>query len=498
MTLLIGILVFAILVIVLIQISRITEVTRSLRGDEDWKWANSKRTANLLLAFGIIFLILCTWSSLHYKNYMMGYGPHISASEHGNSIDSLWHLTMWLTGIVFFITQFLLFYFAWKYREKKGRRASFIHDNERLEMIWTIIPTIVFVFLTVKGMVLWNDILADVKDDEEILEVEAMGMQFNWIFRYPGEDGKLGTRDFRATTGNNPLGQIWTDPKNLDDLQPSDMVLPKGQKVRVRILARDVLHSFFLPHFRVKMDAVPGMPTYFVFTPTQTTEEYRAELSKYPEYQVPSDPNDPDGPKKWETFEFELACAELCGSGHFAMRKVVRVVEPDEYDAWLSEQTPYYLSSVRGKNSDPYKDQLFDFEIADRKKQFENDMYEEMYKDLDEGEERIFKLSNVHFETGTDVLSDMSKYELNNLVDFLNDNPDLRIEIAGHTDNTGDEDANVALSESRAQRAYDFLVEKGVNEEQLKTKGYGSAEPVDTNETSDGRANNRRIEIKFL
>lgn len=125
-------------------------------------------------------------------------------------------------------------------------------------------------------------------------------------------------------------------------------------------------------------------------------------------------------------------------------------------------------------------------------------MYEEMYKDLDEGEERIFKLSNVHFETGTDVLSDMSKYELNNLVDFLNDNPDLRIEIAGHTDNTGDEDANVALSESRAQRAYDFLVEKGVNEEQLKTKGYGSAEPVDTNETSDGRANNRRIEIKFL
>src|SRR5690625_6721700 len=77
-----------------------------------------------------------------------------------------------------------------------------------------------------------------------------MGMQFNWIFRYPGEDGKLGARDFREITGSNPIGQIWTDPKNLDDLQPSDMVLPKGQKVRVRILSRDVLHSFFLPQDR--------------------------------------------------------------------------------------------------------------------------------------------------------------------------------------------------------------------------------------------------------
>src|SRR5690625_7497674 len=80
------------------------------------------------------------------------------------------------------------------------------------------------------------------------------------------------------------------------------------------------------------MDAVPGMPTYFVFTPSQTTEEYRQELSKYPEYQVPADPDDPDGPKKWETFEFELACAEICGAGHFSMRKVVRVVEPEEYE----------------------------------------------------------------------------------------------------------------------------------------------------------------------
>lgn len=498
MTLLIGIFVFALLVIVLIQIARITEVTRSLRGDEDWKWVNSKRTANWLLAFGIILLISTAWSGWHYKNYMMGYGPHISASEHGNEVDSVWHLTMFFTGIVFVVTQFLLFYFAWKYRERKGRRAEFIHDNVKLELIWTIVPSVVLVILLLRGLIAWNEIMADVKEDEDVIEVEAMGMQFNWIFRYPGEDGKLGARDFREITGSNPIGQVWTDPKNLDDLQPSDMVLPKGKKVRVRILSRDVLHSFFLPHFRVKMDAVPGMPTYFVFTPSQTTEEYRQELSKYPEYQVPADPDDPDGPKKWETFEFELACAEICGAGHFSMRKVVRVVEPEEYEAWLAEQTPYYLSSIRGRDSDPYKDQLFDFEIEERKKDFENEMYETMYKDLEEGEERIYLLENVEFTDKTDQWTDLSVYELDNLVDFLNDNPDLRIEVGSHTDNLVGESDSKELTQNQAKAIYDYLVENGVERERIEPRGYGFDQPLDTNDTEKGREANRRIEIKFL
>ena|SRR5699024_10341864 len=498
MTLFIGILVFALLVIVLIQIARITEVTRSLRGDEDWKWVNSKRTANWLLAFGILLLVTTSWSAWHYKNYMMGYGPHISASEHGNEVDSVWHLTMFFTGIVFFVTQFLLFYFAWKYRERKGRRAEFIHDNVKLELIWTIVPSVVLVILLLRGLIAWNDIMADVRDDEEVLEVEAMGMQFNWIFRYPGEDGKLGARDFREITGSNPIGQIWTDPKNLDDLQPSDLVLPKGQKVRVRILARDVLHSFFLPHFRVKMDAVPGMPTYFVFTPSQTTEEYREELSKYPEYQVPDDPSDPDGPKKWETFNFELACAEICGSGHFSMRKIVRVVEPEEYEAWLAEQTPYYFSSIRGRDSDPYKDQLFDVEIEERKKNFENEMYEIMYKELEEGEERVYDLENVDFEDKSAQWTNLSEYELENLVDFMKENPDLRIEVGSHSDNTAAETENLDLTQKRADTIYDFLIKNGISGERIETKGYGSAQPLDTNDTEKGREVNRRIEIKFL
>src|SRR5690606_14122709 len=147
MTLLIGILIFVVFIIVLIQVSRISEITRSLRGEEDWKWVNSKRTGIWLLGFGVSFLVLTIGSSVHYKNYMLGYGPHVSASAHGHQIDSLWNLTLFFTGIVFVITQFMLFYFAWKYREKKGQRASFIHDNLKLELIWTTIPSIVLVIL---------------------------------------------------------------------------------------------------------------------------------------------------------------------------------------------------------------------------------------------------------------------------------------------------------------------------------------------------------------
>lgn len=498
MTLLIGILIFAIFIIVLIQVSRISEITRSLRGEEDWKWVNSKRTGTWLLVFGVLFLVATIVSAVYYKNYMMGYGPHISASEHGHQIDSLWNLTLFFTGIVFVITQFLLFYFAWKYREKKGQKAAFIHDNLKLELLWTTIPSIVLVILLLRGLIAWNDIMADVKADEEFMEIEVMGMQFNWLIRYPGEDNMLGTRDFRLTTGVNPIGQLWTDPKNLDDLQPSEIVLPVDQKVRVRILAREVLHSFFLPHFRVKMDAVPGMPTYFVFTPSVTTEEYRQQLSQYPEYQVPADPSDPDGPQKWEVFDYELACAELCGSGHFSMRKVVRIVEQDEYNAWLASQTPYYFSSIRGKDSDPYKDELFDIEIEERKKTFENEMYEAMYRELDEGEVRLYQLNNVQFQTGSDELTKLSTYELENLVEFMKENEDLRIEIQGHTDDTGDAENNMALSQSRADRVAAFLQGAGIASERYTSVGYGASQPVDTNTTDAGRANNRRVQIEIL
>ncbi len=338
--------------IVVVQIGKVTELAAKIRGEEEVQFESNRRGALLMLLFLIGFLVYCFYSAFKYKNWMLGYGPHMAASAHGPELDSMFNLTLVITGIVFVVCQVLLFYFAYKYSGKKGAKASFIPHDNKLEVIWTAVPAVVMCFLVIRGLVAWNDVMADIAPDEDYLEIEATGSQFLWYLRYPGADNKLGTRNFHLISGKNPLGQDWTDDKNLDDFQPNDLVLPVNKKVRVRITSRDVLHSFFLPHFRVKMDAVPGMPTYFVFTPTVTTEEYRQRLKDYPEYQQPTDPNDPESEPLWKTFNYELACAELCGTGHFSMRKLVRIVTDDEYQSWLNEQQSYYESSIRGTADD--------------------------------------------------------------------------------------------------------------------------------------------------
>jgi cytochrome c oxidase subunit 2 len=363
MTILLGILCLILIAVVVVQIGKVTELATSIRGEEEVQVSSNRRNGMWSLLFMVIFLIACIASAFYYKNYMLGYGPHESASEHGSSLDSLFNITLFFTGVVFVITQILLFYFAYKYQGRTGRKALYMPHDNRLEIVWTVIPAVVMTFLVIGGLDVWNEVMADVGEDEEFMEIEATGYQFAWHLRYPGEDGKLGARNYKLIDGSNPLGQDWSDAKNLDDLHPSEIVLPVNKKVRVRITARDVLHNFYLPHFRVKMDAVPGMPTYFVFTPTKTTEEYRQELSNYEEYQELYDPTDPALGQLWENFNYELACAELCGSGHYSMRRIVRIVSEEEYEDWLAEQEPYYFTAIRNTDADPFKGQVLDYEV---------------------------------------------------------------------------------------------------------------------------------------
>ena len=355
MVALLAIISVALIAVIAVQIGKVVELAAKIRGEEEVQEMNNRRTAVWLMVFMVVFLVACVWSAVYYKNYMLGYGPHESASEHGLSLDRIFNVTLFFTGIVFFLTQIALFYFSYKYRAVRGSKASFISHSNKLEIIWTAIPAVVMTLLVVGGLDVWNEVMADVSPDEEYMEIEATGFQFAWQLRYPGADGKLGGRDFRLISGTNPLGQDWKDEKNWDDFQPDELVLPVGKKVRVRITAKDVLHDFYLPHFRVKMDAVPGMPTYFVFTPKKTTEEYRQELRKYPEYNV-EDPNN-EGKMLWETFEYELACAELCGAGHWNMRRIVRIVSQQEYDAWVANQSSFYVANIRNKDDDPFKGQ---------------------------------------------------------------------------------------------------------------------------------------------
>lgn len=367
MTAILAILCVLLIGIVVVQIGKVTELAAKIRGEDEIEESTNRRQSVFLLVFMVGFLIFTVVSAIYYRNYMLGYGPHDAASVHGASLDSLFNTTLFFTGIVFVITQILLFYYAWRYRAEKGRPSLYMPHDNKLEVIWTLLPAVVMTFLVVGGLDAWNEVMADIPDDarsvlvpttedkSEFLEIEATGYQFAWDIRYPGADGLLGTKNFRLITGTNTLGLDWNDEKNHDDFMTNEIVLPKNRWIRVRITAKDVLHNFYLPHFRVKMDAIPGLPTYFVFKPTMTTEEYRDKLSTVPEYQL-ADPNDPDK-MLWETFGYELACAELCGIGHFSMKRAVRIVEEAEYAAWARGQTSLYESSVRGTADDPFQEE---------------------------------------------------------------------------------------------------------------------------------------------
>jgi len=492
---LIVILTIILLAVIVVQIARISEIAAKIRGEAEVEAQKNNRTAFYFLVFLVGFLIFCVGSAWYYKNVMLGYGPHQSASAHGGLLDSLFNVTLFFTGIVFVLTHIALFWFSYKYRDDKNRVATFLVHSTKLEVIWTIIPTFVLIILVVKGLSAWNEIMPDVDPDEEYIEIEATGYQFAWDLRYPGPDGMLGERDYKQINlSNNPLGQVWSDTKNIDDFQPSEIVLPKGEQVRVRITAKDVLHNFYLPHFRVKMDAVPGLPTYFKFTPIVTTEEYRQKLREYPEWQVPADPAEPDGPQRWEEFNYELACAELCGKGHFSMKRIVRIVEREEYDQWLSEQQSYYMTNIRNTDDDPFKGDLLKIEIADRKRELKSDFMSALEAD----EQKVIQLKHVFFETGSSQLKEISKYELDNVTTLMNSNNKVVVELSGHTDSTGDDDSNMTLSQSRAESVRNYLLGKGISDVSIVAKGYGETAPIDTNETAEGRQANRRTELKIL
>ena len=357
-------------------------------------------------------------------------------------------------------------------------------------------PAVVMVVLVVQGLVAWNEIMPDVGPDDEYIEVEATGYQFAWDLRYPGTDGKLGTKNYKLIDlGSNPLGQDWSDPKNIDDFHASELVLPVGKKVRVRITARDVLHNFYLPHFRVKMDAIPGLPTYFIFTPVTTTEEYRERLSEYPEWQVPYDAEDPTGPQKWEVFDYELACAELCGRGHYSMKKVVKIVSEKEYEEWEAQQQSYYKANIRGTEADPFG-RILGYEAAAREQELTTDFESALI--LDDPSEASIRLKNLFFATGSANLEDDSNFELESIVKILKEYADISVEISGHTDSTGDDQANQLLSEARANSVVNYLTANGIRSNRLQTIGHGSSQPADTNETVEGRQNNRRIEMRII
>lgn len=242
------------------------------------------------------------------------------ASVHGLAVDRMFWITMSIIGVAFVLTQVVLFWYAYKYQHRESRRAYFFSHNNKLEIVWTLIPAIVMAALVFAGWKEWGRITGPAPKDAVVLEV--MGKQFNWLVRYPGRDLKLGVVNYRLIDAVNEWGFDLSDKAALDDFTAGEIHVPKGVPVLLKIRSRDVLHAVYLPQFRLQMYAVPGMPTRFWFTPTTTTEEMRAKLGN---------------PK----FNYELACNQVCGSGHFAMKMTVVVDEPDDYVAWFAQQKSF-------------------------------------------------------------------------------------------------------------------------------------------------------------
>src|SRR5688572_13140620 len=276
------------------QIAKASEYVAIMRGEEKTRKQTNKINAFLLIAFLVLGLIGVWYCNERLGHKILQFGS--ADSDHGKDIDRMLEITIWITGFVFFVTQIVLFYFAFKYQEQENKKPYYYPHNNRLEVIWTVIPAIALTVMVGFGLFYWFRITG--KEPANSMIVEVTGKQFEWIYRYPGADGVLGKKYFKLINAGkqNPLGQIWEDQNNHDDIvEQQELHLVVNKPVRIIINAQDVIHDVGLAHFRMKMDAVPGTPTTIWFTPIKTTKQEREER------------DDPE-------FIYDLSCDQMCRS----------------------------------------------------------------------------------------------------------------------------------------------------------------------------------------
>ncbi|NEW78759.1 MAG: cytochrome c oxidase subunit II [Gelidibacter sp.] len=286
----------------------------------------------LFAAFGVFFYGLMIFTFWKFSVILL---PE-SASFEGARIDNLYFVTMLVILIVQAITQFLLFYFAFKYRGINNRKAIFYADSNKLEMIWTIVPAVVLAGLVLYGLSVWNDVM-DASDAENPLIVEVYAKQFQWEARYAGTDNELGRANVRNIKGINTMGVDMTDKNSFDDIPTRELHLPKGRQVIFKFRSQDVLHSAYMPHFRAQMNCVPGMVTQFSYTPSVTTAEMRLNKKTMAKVDGINKIRAEKGEDPYE-FDYLLLCNKICGSSHYNMQMKIIVEEEADFNSWLSSQ----------------------------------------------------------------------------------------------------------------------------------------------------------------
>ena len=314
--------ILALAFLITFQIAKASEYVSVLKGEEKSFQQSNRINAFLFIAFLVLGLIGAWWcNELFYKKTLLA---QPAASDHGEKIDIMLWITLAVTGLVFFITQILLFWFAWKYQYTEKRKAYFFAHSNKLELIWTVVPAIFLTVLVGVGLFYWFKITGDAPKGSQVVEIT--GKQFNWLMRYPGKDGVLGRKNYRLTdaSNGNALGVDWQDAASHDDLESTEMHLVVGKPVQLVINAQDVIHDVGLVHFRMKMDAVPGIPTTMWFTPKYTTAQMKEITGN-------------------KDFVYEISCDQMCGAGHYSMRGIIIVETQEEYDKWLASLKPQYM-----------------------------------------------------------------------------------------------------------------------------------------------------------
>jgi len=385
------ILVIILAVIGIAQIAKVYQLSISIgnKREEDISPAANRINGNLLIVFMVALFAFFIWQLIAYQDALLP----VAASEHGREVDMLMNFNWLILFIVFFGVNFLLFYFAKKYAYDPNRKAFYLAHNNRLELIWTVIPSIVLAIVIIYGLRTWNDI-TNFDGGEDSLIVELYARQFDWTARYPGDDEILGDFNFTFTTGQNPMGVITNEniPERIAALEKEintnedlianailpdkeikrlkektgmrrrqmarivayqesgrdfstadddivvrgELHIPIGKEVRFSIRAGDVIHSAFMPHFRAQMNAVPGMTTYFKFTPTITTDSMRTIV------------DDPE-------FHYVLLCNKVCGSAHYNMQMNIVVDTEEDYQKWLVNQKTFAATQVSQVETKPFE-----------------------------------------------------------------------------------------------------------------------------------------------
>ena len=272
----------------------------------------------MLVAIIVLVVIL---GSVAFHMWSPWWWSEIASNWSG--MDDTIVLTFWITGAVFVAIGVFMAYCIYKYRYDENKKAEYEPENSKLEWTLTIITTIGVIALLAPGLVVWNNFVTVPKG---AYEIEVVGQQWGWMYRLPGKDGVLGTTDIRNIDDENIFGMNMDDPNGLDDIlvDADDLHILKDQPVKLNLRPLDVLHDFYVPEFRAKMDMVPGMITYYWFTPIKVGE-------------------------------FEVVCAEYCGTGHYAMLGYVIVDEQDDYNEWISEQMTFEEIMASNGKSDLIK-----------------------------------------------------------------------------------------------------------------------------------------------